>query len=307
MSLLIEYPTPAGLAAALQRPKDSTDQGAAPAPRPIMYVFAGAGGQSIDLARLCAACSDILDMRVIDYPDWTTICRQKLTFEEIVDGIARIVSEREPAEEILLLGHSLGGVVAYSVALTMARIGRPIAFVGLMDCEGPGQSRAPGDRLAMRLLRFAKKLRRSAGRRIEESLLYRLGRMPPLLLKFAPTIAGVLPAELGERVALGMNTRLVIELTRRWLRQPTRMSEHLNAAMVLFRVREADEHDVLTEAWAQRTNRLETVFVEGDHASMLSGVNFTSFVDTFRARALTALSWPRVEHDDFIGTARQFR
>jgi amino acid adenylation domain-containing protein len=307
MSLLIEYPTPAGLAAALQRPKDSTDQDAAPAPRPIMYVFAGAGGQSIGLARLCAACSDILDMRVIDYPDWTTICRQKLTFEEIVDDIARIVSELEPAEEILLLGYSLGGGIAYSVALTMARTGRPIAFVGLMDSEPPAHSRAPAHRPAVRLRRLAKKLRRSReSRSIGRALSYHLlARTPPLLLRFAPAIAGVLPAESG--VALGLNQDLMAVLTRRWLRQPTRMSEHLNAAIVLFRVREADEDDMLTEAWAQRTNRLETVFVEGDHLSMLSGVNFTSFVDTFRARVLTALSWPGLGHDDFTGMARQFR
>ena len=246
-----------------------------------MFVFGGAD-DSIGLARLCAACADVVDMQIIDYPDWTTICRDGITFAQIVEEMSGIVAERVPTGEILLAGYSLGGVVAYGVALTLARQGRSIAFVGLLDSKSPGDSALPATAPVRRGWRRLTRLPHALN---AESLAFNLARTSPLLQRSAPRIGAALPAESGERFAWKFKSESMITLTLRWLAEPARMAEQLDAYTVLFRTRESDE----TRGWAQRVPNLEIVTVEGDHSSMLSGANLTSLVDTFRARLLPAL------------------
>jgi len=279
---LIDCPTPAGLAAALQRDpaSDRTDAGS----RPRVFVFPGAGGQNLGLAALSAACADAFDMRVIDHPDWATICRETLDFEQILEVIVRNVAESAPTGDVRLAGYSLGGVVAYGVALAMASMGRTVAFVGLIDSEAPAplpagpfvdRVRGLGGRL-MRIWR-TEQIRRSLFANL-------LTRTPPRLLTFAPALLALLPPRLREQAEFSMGNHLMTVLTRRWQRHPDRQSEHLDAPMVLFRAHDGHDGDARYEGWARRAARLDATRVDGDHFSMLSGAHLETFASAFRAK-----------------------
>jgi amino acid adenylation domain-containing protein len=291
---IVANPTPAGQTRVLEGgiPGVGTR-----APRPIMYVFPGLPGTvaHVGLIRLCAACSDIVDMRIVEYPGWTTICRRSMTFDDIVSELSRTISDRPPGEEILLSGYSLGGAVAYAVALRMAGLGRRIAFVGILDSEPPTLTAQwtprgePVQSTRSRIGRIVTKVIRSpitwASELSAEKFAYEMSQLPTPLLRIAPAIARVLRPLSGERFAEQMRRTLMAPITLRWLRRPDRMSEHLDVPLVLFRTARAEE----TQEWAQRTTRLETVIVGGDHASMLSEPHFADFVAAFRSKVKAQL------------------
>ena len=288
LKTVVENPTPASLARALQ--------GAAPArvsgtPRPIMYVFPGLPGTvaHVGLIRLCAACSDVLDMRIVEYPDWRTICGRGMDFHDIVSELSRPIAERPDGEEILVAGYSLGGAVAFAVALRMAGLGRRIGFVGIIDSEPPsrtaqwtprgqpvvGRRRHLG-RVVLKAIRSP--LNWAAGL-TPEKLASEMSQLPSPLLPIAPAFARFLPAPSRQRFALRISGYLMAPLTLRWLRRPERMSERLGVPMVLFRTAQGEE----TQQWAHRTPRLDTFVVGGDHASLLSEPHFADFLAVFLA------------------------
>ena len=285
---VVENPTPASLARALQ---GGRPQRISATPRPILYVFPGLPGTvaHVGLMRLCSACSDVLDMRIVEYPDWITICRRGMTFDDVVADLSRTIAGRPPEEEILVSGYSLGGAVAYAVALRMAALGRRVGFVGIIDSEPPSLT-AQWTPRGQPVISRRRHLGRIVGKAIRsplkwawglspEKFAFEMSQVPSPLLRIAPAFARFLPAPSRQRFALEISSCLMAPITLRWLRRPERMSERLAVPMVLFATAHAEE----TQAWAARTARLQTVIVGGDHASLLSEPHFADFLAVFLA------------------------
>ena len=55
-------------------------------------------------------------------------------------GQMRSVQPRGPYR---LIGHSLGGLIAYEMACELAEAGETVEFLGLLDCEAPDPARKP--------------------------------------------------------------------------------------------------------------------------------------------------------------------
>ena len=49
----------------------------------------------------------------------------------------------EPRGPYRLIGHSLGGLIAYEMARKLVEAGEPVQFLGLLDCEAPDPARKP--------------------------------------------------------------------------------------------------------------------------------------------------------------------
>jgi amino acid adenylation domain-containing protein len=68
----------------------------------------------------------------------------------------------QPHGPYRLVGHSLGGLIAYEMACQLAEVGEKIEFLGLLDCEAPDPAqkprRLPLARVALNLLRTPPKL-----------------------------------------------------------------------------------------------------------------------------------------------------
>ena len=80
----------------------------------------------------------------------------------------------QPRGPYLLLGHSVGGVLAFEMARELLRLGETVAFVGLIDTYVPGSRRilpmSGAGRVAKRLKRFRNRTIGSARERLQESL-----------------------------------------------------------------------------------------------------------------------------------------
>lgn len=80
----------------------------------------------------------------------------------------------QPHGPYLLLGHSVGGVLAFEMARELLRLGETVAFLGLIDTYVPGTRRilatSAAGRAAKRLKRFRNRIIGSARARLRESL-----------------------------------------------------------------------------------------------------------------------------------------
>jgi len=276
MRLLLEHPTPARLAAALRRAgRDGEDAGpSAASPRPAVFVFGGLGGHCLRVGALCLASAEVLDMRVIDYPDWRSM-RGRAAFDHMLKALAREAAALAPTGPLRLAGYSLGGIVAYGVALELVRMGRTVAFVGLLDAMAPIAPRDLGQGpiafLRGRLSALAR-LRRENGLRTA-ALLY----APVTLLRLASNLARFVPAFDHDTFEFRLGIHALRGLFWQWRSDRSRLGERLAAPMVLFRVRKPVD-EALYGGWPYRSDRFDTVTVEGDHFSMLQAAHIEDLV-----------------------------
>jgi thioesterase domain-containing protein len=66
-------------------------------------------------------------------PDW-----RDLALQQMADDYAEAIMQRQPRGALHLLGWSLGGALALSIAARLRREGREVAFLGLVDGFVPG-------------------------------------------------------------------------------------------------------------------------------------------------------------------------
>jgi thioesterase domain-containing protein len=65
---------------------------------------------------------------------------------------------------------------------------------------------------------------------------------------------------------------------RKWQSDRRRLTEKLASPLVLFRVRQVDNAERLYGGWSYRSERFETVMVDGDHFTMLDPGHVDSLV-----------------------------
>lgn len=278
MRLLLEHPTPAGLAGALHRAggEGGGSKGSAAKGRPLVFVFGGSGGHCLRLGTLCLASAKGLDLRVIDYPIWRSL-RGRAGFDRMIEALAWEVAACAPTGPLQLVGYSLGGAVAYGVALELVRMGRQVAFVGLLDALAPIVPPEPRERpvamLRRRLSAFSRLWREHGAIRL--GLLY----APVGLLALASDLAQLVPTVDRYEVDYRFGVHAMRALHWRWRSDRRRLSERLAAPMVLFRVRGAVDDESVWAGWSGRAERFESVTVDGDHWTMLEPVHIQDLVE----------------------------
>ncbi|MBX7184165.1 MAG: AMP-binding protein [Vicinamibacteria bacterium] len=179
----------------------------------------------------------------------------------------------QPAGPYLLLGHSVGGVLAFEMARELRRQGGAVAFLGLIDTWVPGSRRvAPSNaaaRVAKRLKRFRNRMVGAARDRLQESLA-RLGveaegRRGPIY------VPGLREAALVHRLA------------------------PCDLAITLFRANERTLGADLATDWAPfAQGGVEIVDIAGHHFNLITGGRareLSARIAAAVARALT--SWSR--------------
>ena len=137
---------------------------------PYLFLFPGAGGYDPKLIEVGIACQEAVKAVQITYPAWRTLLDvQDFDFETMVADAVAQIAQHCPAREILLVGHSFGGLVAFAVAARLRDAGHQVRFLGLFDIEAqPGLDRTPGAPRApkphwKRLVGFMSALRRGEG------------------------------------------------------------------------------------------------------------------------------------------------
>ena len=289
MRSLVEHGTPSGLAKVMTLMKNGADL-FTDLPfdsRPIVFVLPGAGGSDLSLVAFALACDPVLDMRILDYPDWHSLCRPGVSFQRWASELADRLVAQAPAGNINMIGYSLGGDVAYEMAQNLERRGRRIGFLGVIDTVAPSDPDKPGGTRGRTLAEKIAQIVRD--REIVFAITNNtLGRVPVRLLPWLPALLSFGSERRRDEVEAQMVTTVGMHLDKAWRRDAFRYAP-IQSPTYLFRVKPNSLDEGRFDGWWERAARLVCREVDGNHWTMLSGPNLNSFVTTFVACVREAL------------------
>jgi thioesterase domain-containing protein len=105
----------------------------------ILFLLPGSVGYGPSLATFASAMGKVVRVVPIRYPGLAMILRGQNSLTDLADSAVEQISRAQPAGDIRLLGHSLGGAVAFDVAARLLAAGRTVKFLGILDTSLLGE------------------------------------------------------------------------------------------------------------------------------------------------------------------------
>jgi thioesterase domain-containing protein/acyl carrier protein len=261
-----------------------------------IFLLPGTGGDVPLLSAFRAGCAPHLSFATLDFPEWPELVEQNLDFADLVRRATDDIRHRSPPGPVRLVGFSLGGYVAYAVALTLRAEGRKIEFLGIFDTDadpairrGQGQSSEPEPagrlgplRRDLRMLRRAAREGWIAGAiaRIAGHALMQPGRRR--LLRFIARHRDArLPAGFAYFLNRYLQNALEMRLARDWGAGLSAAPPPIDCRTVLFRSEGHRPEATDDLGWRGRFSEFRVVHVPGDHLGMLRPPHLAPFCAGF--------------------------
>jgi thioesterase domain-containing protein len=130
---------------------------------PILFLLPGSLGYGPSMASFASAMSKVARVTPIKYPDLRSILDGNSTVADMAVVAVEQIKRVQPIGHVRLLGHSLGGAVAYEVAARLLEAGRSVRFLGILDTSIAKERRNYWETLA-RTLRLTRTNRVNAYR-----------------------------------------------------------------------------------------------------------------------------------------------
>jgi acyl-coenzyme A synthetase/AMP-(fatty) acid ligase/thioesterase domain-containing protein len=259
--------------------------------RPL-FLLPGVGKDEPRLVRFRAACARELRVIPIDYGDWPDWIAPGFKFTAIVARIVAAIEAEAPDGPILLAGYSLGGKIAYAVALALLSGGRTIGFLGILDTDISSDEPEPG-----RWHRFTAAVRRGESMSGIASYLSRwLSKAPrPLSMWLVLRVCRArLPGDFGFYLHWHIRRRVLAHLVKTWWAQNASPLPQLRVPATLFRSMEHRTDAPADLSWSRICPEVTTVAVGGDHYTMFDPPNLEPLCGCFTASVKqTAVSTAR--------------
>lgn len=232
---------------------------------PIVFLLPGSVGYGRSLAALAAAMADAAQIIPIRYPDLRTMLAGRSSLAAMADDAVEQIARKQPSGPVRLLGHSLGGAVAFEVAGRLLARGRSVRFLGILDTSILGE-RTEYRETFFRTLQRIRASQVSAARMACRGLAKvaaALGR-EKLLARLVDR-RGVSQFNATRfRITLELQEVLRARAFFRWLDQP---KAALPLTATLFRCARKDMPQHL--GWEGMFTRLEVTAIEGGHIDLI--------------------------------------
>lgn len=110
---------------------------------PTLYIFPHAGGSATYYAPFAQAFSADIKRIAVQYPGQPDRgLTQLASIPDLADKIFTMMAPSAEADtQVALFGHSMGGLVAFEVALKFQSAGHPVAALFISSCAAPGHIR----------------------------------------------------------------------------------------------------------------------------------------------------------------------
>lgn len=106
---------------------------------PPMFLLPGSVGYGRSLAALAAVLGGTARIVPIRYPDLKAMLAGRASLADMADDAVEQITRKQPSGPVRLLGHSLGGAVAFEVAGRLLASGRTVRFIGILDTSILGE------------------------------------------------------------------------------------------------------------------------------------------------------------------------
>lgn len=177
-STIVDHPTVARLAALLARPTDAArclvplETGGE---GPPLFMFHELSGQVLVYRHLLRRLGGRRRAYGLQYPNQDRDPLPRYTIPELANSYARAIRDAEGSGPYALIGHSVGGVLAYETACRLAAGGGEIALLLLIDSGAKGAKLKGLQQIARKLTRHLIRLSEEAPRRWPAYLLGLVG------------------------------------------------------------------------------------------------------------------------------------
>jgi thioesterase domain-containing protein len=263
-----------------------------------IFMLPGAGGGAVDAACFSER-GDAPRFVTVGYPGWRRYVEAGFSADRLIELLASDISSRCPHGPVYILGISIGGHLAYAVALRLQAMGREIGGICAVDSfmiSSAAPSTGWKGRLLARILDLLRQRRLSDLATFLHSLfwrtLFRLAgdRLPAFLRNYAGSRR--LPWFLAwdAKCEEELSMRLLIRLSASWIASLDQAPASLKAPAALLRTERATDGD---DAWRRRCPDITIVGIAGNHSTLFD----PDKVPLLRAAFLAATGEWRADDD----------
>ncbi|MGY8706669.1 thioesterase domain-containing protein [Bradyrhizobium sp. 18BD] len=114
----------------------------------MLFLLPGSLGYGASLSALAASMREMAHIVPIRYPDLGKILQGQDGVRDMAAAALEQINCVQPRGPIRLLGHSLGGAVAFEVATQLFASGRSVKFFGILDTSLMGERSSAWDTLS---------------------------------------------------------------------------------------------------------------------------------------------------------------
>lgn len=253
---------------------------------PVIFLPA-AGGEIYDLEIFALPQPGAPRIEAIRYPGWQQYAEPGFSAESLIQELAVQIATRVPSGPIHLIGMSLGGHLAYAIALRLQKMGRQVGGLCAIDSfmVTSSQPSAGWQRRALAEgLELLSKGRFRDFVRFARARFWRLlirasgGRAANLLGRMVPRRSSQPGADPNPVFESELSMRMLIRHTAPWLAALDRDPIALHVPVALVRTRSTSGDDA---AWRRRCPNVKIYEVVGGHHSLFFPENLGSFRQAF--------------------------